>query len=72
MLNPQITGVPLFPGDVTLKESVTQSPVEEPVIKHMKYKNAFYILFFEFRPRNYLEIFHKVLFNWKQIVRNSL
>jgi hypothetical protein len=30
VLKPQITGVPLFPGVVTTKESITQSPMAPP------------------------------------------
>ena len=31
MLNPQITGLPLFPGDPTVNESLVQSPIAPPV-----------------------------------------
>ena len=32
VLNPQITGEPTFPDDVTEKESVVQSPMEPPFV----------------------------------------
>ena len=31
MLNPQITGVPVVPGDAIENVSVTQSPMESPL-----------------------------------------
>jgi hypothetical protein len=32
LLKPQMTGLPLFPGAVTVKESVSQSPMEPPTV----------------------------------------
>ena len=42
VLNPHISGEPKFPGDDTVKASVTQSPIDPPVNLKKGEHNFFY------------------------------